>query len=419
LFSCISDYTNRHGQGVRIIYNRIIMLTKRRILPAILLTLILSFSVSACGEAAGDTSAAPPPTETPLNEDAIVQEEPEEPGETEEEASEATKEPLPAVNPLTGLKVSDPQILKRKPVMVKVANYPQVGRPHAGLSFADIVFDYYIGYGQNRFLALFYGQDAIQIGPVRSGRRVDAELVTMYGGILGYGSADADTDAILNERLKKYAIAHYEAECPAFCGTDTHSVTGVFANSGAISTFVESKGWQNNRQDLPGMVFGGSIPSGTKYAEKVTVLFNYYNRGEWRYDVESSKYLRWIEHIEDENDEPMVFEMIPLVDRLTGEQLAFSNVIIIFAHHKELAPTAHEIEIWGNNKGKPAYLFRDGQVIEGTWRAKNDTDPMQFFNKDGSPMVLKAGNTWISIVGVNSTFQEVEPAQWECFFMLP
>jgi hypothetical protein len=111
--------------------------------------------------------------------------------------------------------------------------------------------------------------------------------------------------------------------------------------------------------------------------------------------------------------------MIPLVDRLTGEQLAFSNVIIIFARHNELAPSSHEIKIWDNNKGKPAYLFRDGQLIEGTWASVNDTDPMQFFNKDGSPMVLKPGNTWISIVGVNSTFQEVEPAQWECFFMLP
>ncbi len=101
------------------------------------------------------------------------------------------------INPLTGLPAADPALLERRPVMVKVSNYPQTGRPHAGLSFADMVFDYFIGSGTNRFLALFYGQDSPVIGPVRSGRRVDAQLVTMYNGVLGYGSADEDTDAEL------------------------------------------------------------------------------------------------------------------------------------------------------------------------------------------------------------------------------
>jgi len=87
------------------------------------------------------------------------------------------------VNPLTGLVVDDPSILNRRPVLVKVANQPISGRPHAGLSFADMVFEYYIGSGGNRFLALFYGQDADMIGPVRSGRMIDPYLVSLYEGI--------------------------------------------------------------------------------------------------------------------------------------------------------------------------------------------------------------------------------------------
>ena len=59
------------------------------------------------------------------------------------------------VNPLTGLKVENPELLKRRPVLVKVANYPAEGRPHAGLSYADIVFEYYIGGGSNRFNAVY------------------------------------------------------------------------------------------------------------------------------------------------------------------------------------------------------------------------------------------------------------------------
>ena len=83
----------------------------------------------------------------------------------------------------------------------------------------DIVFDYYIGYGTNRFLAVYYGQNSDIIGPVRSGRFVDAQLVTMYSGILAYGSADEDTDEEINEKLGDYAISNLEAPDPVFMGT--------------------------------------------------------------------------------------------------------------------------------------------------------------------------------------------------------
>jgi len=328
-----------------------------------------------------------------------------------------TQTPEPVIDPLTGLAVSDPELLDRRPIMVKVSNYPQYGRPHAGLSFADIVFDYFIGYGTNRFLVVYYGQDCEEIGPVRSGRFVDAELVPMYSGILAYGSADEDTDGEIITRLGDYAISNLEAPDPAFVGTDTHSVVGVYANSAALSQFVEGLGLDNSAPDLPGMVFSNAIPNHGKYADQVNILFNYNNRAEWHYDASSGKYLRWIEYFEDENDE--TYDMIPLVDRVTGSQLAFSNVVIIFAEYTELAPSRHTIDIIGNDAGKPAYFFRDGQVFSGTWRAKNDADPMQFFNDQGEPMPLKPGNTWIVITGLNSTYAEIEPSVWELFFMLP
>jgi hypothetical protein len=321
------------------------------------------------------------------------------------------------INPLTGLPVADPALLKRRPVMVKVSNFPRLGRPHAGLSFADIVFDYYIGYGTNRFLVLFYGQDSPSIGPVRSGRRVDAQLVTMYNGVLGYGSADNDTDAELVTTLGSYAISNLEAPCPAFCGKSTHDAIGVFANSKAISEYVTAQGLKNSKPDLPGMVFSDTPPQGAHPGKQVTVLFNYYNRGEWRYDPTSGKYLRWIEYMQDQ--ESGEYEMIPLTDRVTGQQLAFSNVILIFAEYTELAPSAHEINIWGNNKGQLAYMFRDGLLTQGIWKAKNDADPMQFFDNNGQPYALKPGNTWIVITGLSSSINETQPGNWEMFFFLP
>ena len=313
--------------------------------------------------------------------------------------------------------MDDPSLLERRPVMVKVSNFPRLGRPHAGLSFADIVFDYYIGYGTNRFLALFYGKDSPSIGPVRSGRRVDAQLVTMYNGVLGYGGADNDTDAEIVSRLGDYAISNNEAPCPAFCGESTHDAIGVFANSQAISDYVDQAGMKNKKPDLPNMVFSNAPPSNAQPGNQVTVLFNVYNRAEWRYDPQTGTYLRWIEYMQNEALEE--YEMIPLTDRVTGQQLAFSNVILIFAEYTELAPSAHEIDIWGNDNGQQAYLFRDGLLTQGTWRAENDSDPMQFFDRDGQPYALKPGNTWIVIAGLSSSIGETQPGNWELIFLLP
>jgi len=104
---------------------------------------------------------------------------------------------------------------------------------------------------------------------------------------------------------------------------------------------------------------------------------------------------------------------------VTGEQLAFANIILIYAEYTELAPSAHEIDIWGNDSGQPAIFFRDGVIARGSWKARNDTDPMQFFDTQGEPFALKPSNTWIVIAGLSSSFRETRPGEWEMVFMLP
>src|SRR5262245_38861938 len=49
-----------------------------------------------------------------------------------------------SLNPLTGLPPSDPALLDRRPLAIKVANYPRYIRPQSGLTLADNVFEYYI-----------------------------------------------------------------------------------------------------------------------------------------------------------------------------------------------------------------------------------------------------------------------------------
>ena len=321
------------------------------------------------------------------------------------------------VDPLTGQTVIDPNILNRRPVIIKVANFPANGRPHAGLSFADIVFEYYIGEGTNRFAALYYGQDATQVGPVRSGRRVDAQLGRMYESILGYDSADQSlVNPIIVKALGNRAISLNSFTCPAICDNGSHTVTSVFANSGELSKYAADKrGVANKRPNLDGMTFDSRAPSNGSAAITVDVVFNQYDEGEWRYNASTGQYLRWIESTDSQNK----VTLVPLNDRVTGQQLSFSNIVVVYAVYDQIAPTLHDINLWYDQSGRRAILFRDGQAVDGIWKSGGTDSPLRFYNSQNSPMPFKPGNTWMVLMGINSKLQQPSTGQWTFQFYLP
>ena len=320
----------------------------------------------------------------------------------------------PNVDPLTGLTVADPKILDRRPVMVKISNFPSNARPQAGLSFADIVFEYYIGEFMYRFMGVFYGQDAKQAGPIRSGRYVDAQLVNNYGGLLMYGSADKRVDDVIREMLGDRAMNNLEAPCPVVCGGDTH-LDRVVVDTAKFTQFAFDNKVNEDRPNLTGMVFDPRVPQGDQLAMQIAVQYVKFYRGEWRYDPKTSLYMRWMDN--DSLAVPPV--MVPLTDSLTGNQIAFDNVVILFATYIVYNPTLHDIEIWKNTTGKRALFFRDGVMTEGLWKSVGYDRPLQFFDRWGLPYPLKPGNTWIVLVGDSSVFEQPAPGQWELRFDLP
>ncbi|MBG0788703.1 MAG: DUF3048 domain-containing protein [Anaerolineaceae bacterium] len=317
------------------------------------------------------------------------------------------------VNPLTGLMVDNPENLNRRPVFVKVANYPANGRPHAGLSSADIVFEYYIGYGSNRFMAVFYGENADQIGPVRSGRLVDPQLVNMYQGILGFQGAYETILTKIVDSLGVRAISGTGNVCPAICDNGESNVTSIFANSAELTSLASQRGVDNHQYTLEGMAFDPVAPAGGSEGTDVLVQYSNLDRGEWVFDIPTGKYLRLIEDTTGSE-----LEMVPLTDRNTGEQLAFSNVVVLYAYYTEYAASMHDIDIWGNTTGRPAVIFRDGQAYEVTWKAASNNQPIQFFDENGDPFPLKPGNTWMAIMGIYSSATQAE-GDWKFIFNLP
>ena len=94
----------------------------------------------------------------------------------------------PDEDPLTGIKVADPTVLNRRPLAIKVSNYPPEVRPQRGLSQADLVFEHILE-GVTRLTAVFYSQTPELVGSVRSARYLDLEIPVMYKSFFGYSGS--------------------------------------------------------------------------------------------------------------------------------------------------------------------------------------------------------------------------------------
>jgi hypothetical protein len=320
------------------------------------------------------------------------------------------------VNPLTGQLVFDTSLLERHPVMVKVSNFPRSLRPHSGLSWADIVFEYYIGAGATRFSAVYYGQNPPEAGPVRSGRLIDAQLGNFYNAILAFASADPIVYSRILTSLGDRAITEGPSTCPAICRTGTGDVNSVRAYPEELTRFAEEdRGVTAARQDLNGTVFDTAALEGGDSGLVVTIRYSFSTISEWRYDEATGLYLRYIEEV----DSSGAVSIIPLVDALNGEQLTAANVIVLFAETIEMKPTLHDFSLADNYAGRRALLFRDGQVYEIQWRSQGPNLPIQFFDDAGELIPLKPGNTWFHVVGLNSSTAEDSDGVWTVANFIP
>ena len=353
-------------------------------------------------------SATPEPTQTPS------------PEATEEPTATPIPEPVivgpdrypEGVNPLTGLTVADAALLNRSPVIMKISNHQIDSQPHYGLSSADIVFEYFIGYGTNRFAALYYGQDSDMIGPMRSIRRVDGQLGSLYEAIVGSTGGDR-VDVI--PYIESYIPGRYFLDkylCPGVCDDGRNIVSSVRGNSAALSDYYIQRGYGKEDPDLNGMAFSDIAPEGGQKGESAWVYFSSSEYSRWVFNPETGKYTRWA-YGEATND-----EFKPLIDQNNNLELEFSNVVLLQARHTELKTTLFNIDLVGNLEGQKATIFRDGSAYDVTWKTPQSTSPIQFFDNAGNPFYLKPGNTWMVIFGLTTPIS-VENGDWSFSFSMP
>lgn len=389
---------------------------KRNIL---LLFLLIVLMLAACQP---ESSIPPTPTRTPRP-DPVATEEP-----TEPPTATPALMPTPTltgpigpadypadINPLTGLVVDDPAVLERAPLLIKISNSPTVVRPQSGLNSADHVWEHYMEGLRiaTRYTAVFLGNTPDYVGSVRSGRLPDFQLVPMYAGIYfasGFSSNrnNPSSPPRVGELMREadwidqnfsYEFGYRE---PYGVRLELEGIDlehTLFAVPEALWQLAEERGIKASETLDPGLAFDNTAPSGGIVTTEAEV--NYPGAGAdntWLYDEASGKWLKWIDG--------QVHK-----DRLTDEQVAFSNVVVVYVEHFiadfiETEPSWYGVGIELVGSGD-AILLRDGMRYEVVWRRPAANRMIQFFDKNGEVIPFKPGNTWFHLASTGQEPPEV------------
>ncbi len=325
---------------------------------------------------------------------------------------------LKSINPLTGLPI-EPLELSRRPVVVKVQNMPRADRPQWGLSAADLVYEYLIEFGDTRFAAIYYGQLADKVGPIRSARHVDIHLVQAYKAILIFGGAYDDLyKLLLNSNFGDRLIHEGPNTAPALYRYDPEGHNYLLANLTLLDEVLKKYNIDNLPQPLEGMTFTKLFPEDGEYAQQLNVRFSgsVYNR--WDYDAESGLYLRYSDA---ENASNVADEQYqPLLDRTTQQQIAVDNVVVLFAEYVPLIQTpdteVFNIQLIGSGE---AYLFRDGKCYHARWKREKPEDVLTLWGEDDQPLPFHPGKTWFEVLGKSSKMWQNDKGVWRFEFWMP
>jgi hypothetical protein len=185
-------------------------------------------------------------------------------------------------------------------------------------------------------------------------------------------------------------------DCPALCRDEReYQINSIFGNTVELRKAAKVLKIPDAVPDLSGMQFREDPPAMSEAASTVLVRFVSDNAlAEWRYNPQDKKYYRWSETDQGKG------HLAPQLDRLTGEQLSVSNVVVVYANYvRRQQREIYELELFGGGK---ALFFRDGMLESGFWRLPKLERPLQFFGQEG-PFLLRPGVTWIGIVEDTST----------------
>jgi Protein of unknown function (DUF3048) N-terminal domain/Protein of unknown function (DUF3048) C-terminal domain len=286
------------------------------------------------------------------------------------------------VEPLTGLPLGDPALLTRVALVVKISNDPKA-RPQTGLNDPDIIFEAW-GAGPTRFATIWHSRDLDFVGPIRSCREQDVNLVGSFNrAVFACSGGNPGNIALLrNSDLLLVTEGHgpgWELDAHKSRPHKTHANTALLrSNAGPDRT---GPAQQFHYRAVGEAAVAGNPMSGFDLRIQDVYL-------QWRYDAATGKYLRSQGSKTSNADTPHL-----LADK---SQVSTENVIITFldydhSHNDGRVPDGNTI---GTN---PALVFTGGQMVGATWTRDDRLNPFAFTDAAGAPVLLTPGRTFIEL----------------------
>lgn len=345
-----------------------------RRLPLLVAALALFAACSGGSEAEPTaTSPATDPATTAVPSTAAATD-PTEPATTVAETT-TTVAPDP-VYPLTGLPIPEgnPLAVLRPAIVAKVGNYDS--HPQYGMNQADIVFEEIINDNVSRFAAVYQSQGADLVGPIRSGRLQDVDLLSSLNApILAWSGGNG---TVTNE-INGSSLINMS---PNYCGSACFRVN--FDKAPYNLFFNINAAWQQ----APGTP--GSPPQQFQYRDAATavagtpsagVLVNMDSyRTEWTWNATTGLYERQQNGRPDTDDDGVV--------------ATTNNVVVLDMIYNKGISNSPDAQSVGSGE---AWVFTGGNMVHGTWTKANRLVPFTLIADDGTPILLTPGRTFVQL----------------------
>lgn len=344
------------------------------------ISLVLLGAVVAAACSGGSDEAAP--TTAPSTSIAVTTTV--RPTTTTTENATTTTVPGPVL-PLTGLPVEDAAVAARPALVVKIDNHPKAV-PQSGLEFADIVYEENVEQ-LTRFAAVFHSAGSEPVGPIRSGRTQDVELLATLGQPLFAWSGGNPTVTRLIEGSTLISLSGARGNiynAGGFFRSDRPGPHDLYASTAALWALAPAGAPPPPQQFLyrdAAVAPDGDEVSGVEVRmDNVQVV--------WTWDEALDAFVRA------QNGQPHV--------DTTGAQLQTANVIVLTVDYRPSSADARSPEAQTVGTGD-ALVLTDGVAVRGTWQRDSPQATFTLTDTAGETIELTPGRTWVELARRDST----------------
>lgn len=291
--------------------------------------------------------------------------------------------------PLTGLAVTDPIAAGRPALAVKIDNHP-IARPQTGLNKADIVFEENVE-GITRFIAVFHSEGSDPVGPIRSGRTQDIDLLSSYNKpLFAWSGGNANvTRAVNSSSLVNVGHSASKGKGGYFRSQERKAPHNLYAQTKDLWTLApEGSGPPPVQFTFRGESDARPATStpfdGAKVSMTGLKVF-------WKWDAAAKNFVRFTENSRRQL-EPHVSDDV---------QVNAKNVIVLYATYESSAAdkkSPHAVTVGKGN----GFVLTDGGLVEMKWERANAETPFTFTDNAGAVIRMTPGRTWIEVSRRNS-----------------